>query len=100
MNLIKFSNILTVGLIALLFSSCGDDTINNPLVDDISVTLQNTLESKVVSGFETETNFKDPATNLVSEEVEFPAFVDIYDIDVDDSTMYPQRQNHYPDNLS
>lgn len=82
-NLFKFSNILTVGLIALLFTSCGKD----PITKDASVTLQNTLEKPGLPGFETEANFGDPVTKTVSDEVEFATFVGIYDVDVDDSSI-------------
>lgn len=83
MNLFKFSNILSVALIALLFTSCGKD----PITKDASVTLQNTLEKPDFPGFETEANFGDPATKTVSDDVEFAAFVGIYDIDIDDSSI-------------
>jgi len=82
-NLFKFSNILTVALIALLFTSCSKD----PITKDVSVTLKNTLEKPDFPGFETEADFGEAATKMVSDEVEFAAFVGIYDIDVDESSI-------------
>lgn len=64
-------------------TSCGKD----PIKDGASVTVQNTLESLIVPSFETETNFGAPATADVGDDVEFAAFVGIYDIDVSDSQI-------------
>ncbi len=81
MNFLRLS--LVLGLIGLLLTSCSKD----PIKDGTSVTLQNTIEAAVIPGFETETNFGDAATADVGDDVEFPAFVGIYDIDIDDSQI-------------
>jgi len=83
MNTLKLSSVLILGLIALLLTSCGKD----PIKEGTSVTVQNTLESLVVPGYETETNFGDPTTKEVGSDIEFPAFVGIYDIDLSDSQI-------------
>jgi len=83
MNTLKLYGVLILGLIGLLLTSCGKDPIKN----GASVTLLNTLETQAVAGYDTETNFGDAATEEVSDDIEFPAFLGIYNIDVSDSQI-------------